>query len=37
MYQQTIDENTVNSILNCYWNTPALLYYLDKYKDVEAN
>lgn len=35
MYEQTIRENTVNSIMNCYWNTPALLYYLDKYTEKE--
>jgi rhamnogalacturonyl hydrolase YesR len=28
MYRQTIRENTVNTITNCYWNTPTLLYYL---------
>ena len=28
MYAQTIKENSVNSISNCYWNTPTLLYYL---------
>lgn len=35
MYRQTIEEGTVNSIMNCYWNTPTLLYYLDKYAGVE--
>ena len=28
MYRQTLRENTVNAITNCYWNTPTLLYYL---------
>ena len=31
MYAQTIRENTVNSINNCYWNTPTLLYYLKRF------
>ncbi len=30
-YRITIDEGTVNWVLNCYWNTPTLLYYLHKY------
>jgi len=34
MYRQTIGEGTVNSILNCYWNTPTLLYYLDKFGQI---
>jgi rhamnogalacturonyl hydrolase YesR len=28
MYKQTIAEGTVNSVMNCYWNTHTLLYYL---------
>ena len=31
MYEQTIQEGTVNSIQNCYWNTHTLLYYLNRY------
>jgi hypothetical protein len=31
MYKQTIEERTVNSINNCYWNTPTLLYYLKRF------
>ncbi len=31
MYRQTVREGTVNSVVNCYWNTPALLYYLQRY------
>lgn len=31
MYAQTIREGSVNSINNCYWNTPTLLYYLRQY------
>ena len=31
MYEQTIREGTVNSIVNCYWNTHTLLYYLNRY------
>lgn len=31
MYRQTIAEGTVNSVMNCYWNTHTLLYYLDRY------
>jgi len=30
MYNQTIAEGTVNSVMNCYWNTHTLLYYLEK-------
>ena len=33
MYEQTIRERTVNSIVNCYWNTPTLLEYLERFKD----
>ena len=32
MYKQTIAERTVNSINNCYWNTPSLLYYLKRFR-----
>jgi len=32
-FEQTLKENTVNSVVNCYWNTPALLYFLNR----EAN
>lgn len=28
MYRQTLSEESVNTITNCYWNTPTLLYYL---------
>lgn len=31
MYRQTLREGTVNSVVNCYWNTPTLLYYLKRY------
>ncbi len=31
MYAQTIRENSVNAINNCYWNTPTLLYYLKRF------
>ncbi len=31
MYEQSIRENTVNPVTNCYWDTPALLYYLTEY------
>jgi hypothetical protein len=31
MYEQTIREGTVNTIENCYWNVPTLLYYLQKF------
>ncbi|MCC6445347.1 MAG: glycoside hydrolase family 127 protein [Armatimonadetes bacterium] len=27
-YEQTVREKTVNSVVNCYWNTPTLLYFL---------
>jgi len=30
MYNQTIAEGTVNSVMNCYWNTHTLLYYLER-------
>lgn len=29
MYAQTLREDSVNPINNCYWDTPTLLYYLD--------
>ncbi len=35
-YEQTIREGTVNSVVNCYWNTPTLLYYLNKYSSTIA-
>ena len=37
MYRQTVREETVNTITNCYWNTPTLLYYLKAWglKDTE--
>ena len=35
MYAQTIRENSVNAINNCYWNTPTLLYYLKRFGLVE--
>jgi uncharacterized protein YyaL (SSP411 family) len=31
MYEQTIAEQTVNDISNCYWNTQTLLYFLHKH------
>ncbi len=31
MYRQTIREKSINAINNCYWNVPALLYYLKRY------
>lgn len=33
MYNQTIAEGTVNSVMNCYWNTHTLLYCLKQYTD----
>lgn len=36
MYGQTIAEGTVNSVMNCYWNTHTLLYFLDHYANVET-
>jgi hypothetical protein len=27
-YEQTLRESSVNSVVNCYWNTPALLWFL---------
>ncbi|MCB9770640.1 MAG: hypothetical protein H6752_20765, partial [Candidatus Omnitrophica bacterium] len=27
-WEQTVREGTINSVINCFWNTPALLYYL---------
>jgi hypothetical protein len=33
MYEQTLAEKSVNSISNCYWNTPTLLYYLHHARD----
>jgi hypothetical protein len=32
MYKQTLAKNTVNPIGNCYWETPTLLYYLNRNK-----
>jgi len=31
MYRQMIREKDVNSMRNCYWLAPTLLYYLDRY------
>jgi hypothetical protein len=31
MYAQTVREETVNPITNCYWNTPTLLHYLRRF------
>lgn len=36
MYNQTIAESTVNPVMNCYWNTHTLLYFLNQYANVEA-
>jgi PcRGLX-like N-terminal RIFT barrel domain len=36
MYAQTIREETVNSIVNCYWNTHTLLHYLNRYGSEET-
>ena len=30
MYEQTIVEGTVNSVMNCFWNTHTLLYLLNQ-------
>ena len=27
-WEQTVREGTINSVLNCFWNTPALVHYL---------
>lgn len=27
-WEQTVREGTINSVLNCFWNAPALVYYL---------
>ena len=31
MYRQMIAEKRIESVMNCAWNTPALLYYLSRY------
>ncbi len=36
LYERTIEGNSVNHVLNCYWNTPTLLYYLHKWRNVSA-
>jgi hypothetical protein len=36
MYEQTLSENSVNDISNCYWNTPTLLYYLHHHQGTGA-
>ncbi|UCH35220.1 MAG: glycoside hydrolase family 127 protein [Armatimonadota bacterium] len=35
-YERTIAEKSVNWIANCYWNTPTLLYYLDRLRHGSA-
>lgn len=37
MYQQTIAEGTVNSVMNCYWNTHTLLYYFAREGQAQDN
>lgn len=32
-FEQTLKENTVNPVVNCYWNTPTLLYFLHRFKN----
>ena len=32
MFEQTIQEKSVNAINNCYWNVPTLLYYLKLFR-----
>jgi hypothetical protein len=27
-YERTVADSTINPVVNCYWNTPTLLYYL---------
>lgn len=36
LYQRTVKEDTINSVVNCYWNTPTLLYYLHRNEGAEA-
>ena len=36
LYERAITERSIEGPLNCSWNTPTLLYYLHKYRDVEA-
>ncbi len=36
MYNQTIAEDTVNSVMNCYWNTHTLLYYFEQFANLET-
>ncbi|MCA9426745.1 MAG: hypothetical protein KC994_16815, partial [Candidatus Omnitrophica bacterium] len=31
-WEQTLREETINSVINCFWNTPALLYYLREFE-----
>ena len=31
MYNQTIQENSVNPVNNCYWDTPTVLFYLETF------
>ena len=31
MYTQMIAERSINHVQNCTWNTPTLLYYLQRY------
>lgn len=35
MYAQMIREQQLNSVRNCYWNAPTLLYYLQRYTDTK--
>ena len=37
MYARTVREKTVNVITNCYWNTPTLLYYLNRFGPAEGD
>jgi len=36
MYAQMIRERSIDSVRNCYWNVPALLYYLQRFGLPEA-
>ncbi|MGQ9737749.1 MAG: exo-rhamnogalacturonan lyase family protein [Armatimonadota bacterium] len=35
-FEQTLRENTINPVVNCYWNTPTLLYFLPRERKTQS-
>lgn len=35
-FEQTLQEKTINPVVNCYWNTPTLLYFLHRERKTQS-